>query len=174
MAWAVLGASRAQFLPCLPTENLRFELENDTGEAIGIGIQPPFPGAWNWLGFGAVTSLFQEKLWEFARIGGYEGSKLLFVRVKVEIAGLGFCVALQDATGSSPWVLPHWFETQTMDQSPRRWDNDPRGDSPMLSPLSLGHIPWVGLLTGGTTTPQVTHLCCPCWVWGTNHGSIPP
>lgn len=42
MAWAVLGAPRAQFLPCLPTENLRFELENDTGEAIGIGIQPPF------------------------------------------------------------------------------------------------------------------------------------
>lgn len=42
VAWAVLGAPRAQFLPSLPSENLRFELENDTGEAIGTGVRPHF------------------------------------------------------------------------------------------------------------------------------------
>lgn len=42
VAWAVLGAARAQFLPSLPPENLRFELENDTGEAIGTGVRPHF------------------------------------------------------------------------------------------------------------------------------------
>lgn len=84
MAWAVLGAPRAQFLPCLPTENLRFELENDTGEAIGIGIQPPFSRGAHGIGWdlGALSSFFQE--------------------LRLELVGLDSVWALQDATGGSP------------------------------------------------------------------------
>lgn len=85
-----------------------------------------------------MTSLSQEMMWEFAGIGGYGGSNLPFSTLKAGIAGLGFCVGSPGYCRWLTWVLPLWFGTQTMDQFPHRWDNDPGGDFTCVAHIGFG------------------------------------